>query len=56
MLAKGPFQRSRKFLEKLEKSPKSFDLGLFSVVREAGLQVHVFHPRYSNPSNLAKYK
>jgi len=38
MLAKGPSQRSRNFLKKLEKSPKSFDLGLFSLVREAGLE------------------
>ena len=26
------------------------------LVREAGLEVHVFHFMYSNPSNLAKYK
>ena len=26
------------------------------MVREGGLEVHVFHFMYSNPSNLAKYK
>jgi hypothetical protein len=37
MLAKGPFQRSRNFLKKLEKSHNSFDLWLFSLALEGML-------------------
>lgn len=37
-----------------KKGPEIFRFRAFIVVREAGLEVHVFHFMYSNPSILAK--